>query len=144
VYYFHWYTQSPSLLARKSTSLVRTTGGGSGERRSNERGGLPEPTRDRQFLKRNRFDVTRLAVRAWEVGDAIVAARGVIVRQNSRPGLLDVAQVAERLGVAPRYVRRLVAERRIGYFKVGHLLRFERDEVDLWIEKQRVAPLRSI
>ena len=51
----------------------------------------------------------------------------------SRPRLLSVEQVAERLGVAPRYVRRLAAERRIRFFKVGHLLRFAEDDLDAWI-----------
>lgn len=33
--------------------------------------------------------------------------------------LLDITALAERLGVAPRHVRRLVAERRIPFIKLG-------------------------
>ena len=47
--------------------------------------------------------------------------------------LLDIGEVAQRLGVSTRYVRRLVAERRIAYLKVGHLLRFDGGVVDAWL-----------
>jgi len=48
----------------------------------------------------------------------------------------------ERLGVSVRHMRRLVAERRIPYVKWGHLLRFDPDEVDRWIEERAIAPAR--
>ena len=48
--------------------------------------------------------------------------------------LIDIDEVAERLGVSTRYVRRLVAERRIAYVKVGHLLRFDAAMVNAWLE----------
>ena len=44
--------------------------------------------------------------------------------------LIRVEQVADELGVSIHHVRRIIAERRIAYAKVGHLIRFERDEVD--------------
>ena len=47
--------------------------------------------------------------------------------------LIDIDEVAVRLGVSTRYVRRLVAERRIAYLKVGRLLRFDADVVDAWL-----------
>ena len=50
-----------------------------------------------------------------------------------RPALVNIEQVAERLGVSVRHMRRLIAERRIPYVKWGHLLRFDPDEVDRWI-----------
>jgi excisionase family DNA binding protein len=52
---------------------------------------------------------------------------------------MDIASVAGRLGVNVRYVRRLVAERRIPYVKCGRLLRFDPDEVEAWIDAARVA-----
>lgn len=58
-------------------------------------------------------------------------------------GLLDVEGVAVRLGVTPRHVRRLVAERRIPFIKWGHLLRFEPADVETWIARQRVAALST-
>ena len=56
-------------------------------------------------------------------------------------GLLDVEGVALRLGVTPRHVRRLVAERRIPFIKWGHLVCFEPADVEAWIVEQRVASL---
>lgn len=52
--------------------------------------------------------------------------------------LLDVSSIARRMGVNVRYVRRLVAERRIPYYKVGHLLRFDPVEVEHWLAERRV------
>ena len=51
-----------------------------------------------------------------------------------REPLIDIDEVAGRLGVSTRYVRRLVAERRIAYHKVGHLLRFDAAVVETWLE----------
>ncbi|MGI8806312.1 MAG: helix-turn-helix domain-containing protein [Acidimicrobiales bacterium] len=51
--------------------------------------------------------------------------------------LVDIAWVARRLGVSERHVRRLVTERRIPYIKWGHLLRFDPDEIEAWIDKRR-------
>ena len=47
--------------------------------------------------------------------------------------LIGIDEVAQRLGVSTRYVRRLVAERRIAYLKIGHLLRFDANVVDAWL-----------
>lgn len=55
--------------------------------------------------------------------------------------LLDVATAATRLGVTVRFVRRLVAERRIPYVKVGKFIRFDPAEVEQWIDDHRVGQL---
>lgn len=55
------------------------------------------------------------------------------------PNLLDVEGVADVLGVNVRYVRRLVAERRIPFIKWGRYLRFDPDELAAWIDEARVA-----
>ena len=55
--------------------------------------------------------------------------------------LIDVPVTAARLGVSVRYVRRLVAERRLPYYKLGHLLRFDPDEVDAWLDRARVSEI---
>jgi excisionase family DNA binding protein len=60
-----------------------------------------------------------------------------------RPSLLDIAGVAERLGVTVRHVRRLVAERRIPFVKWGRRLRFDPVEIDAWIDRHRVAEAAS-
>jgi excisionase family DNA binding protein len=51
--------------------------------------------------------------------------------------LVDIGWVANRLGVTVRHVRRLVAERRIPFVKWGHLLRFDPDEIERWIDGVR-------
>lgn len=58
----------------------------------------------------------------------------------TRRQLIDIAGVAERLGVSVRHVRRLVLEHRIPYLKWGRLLRFDPDEIDTWIETWRRPP----
>lgn len=58
-------------------------------------------------------------------------------REHHLPKLLDVAAVADHLGVNHRHIRRLVAERRIPYIKWGHLLRFDADEIARWIDDNR-------
>lgn len=57
---------------------------------------------------------------------------------NQTSALLNIGEVAERLGVQVRHVRRLVAERRIPYVKWGRLLRFDPTELDAWIDSVRI------
>ena len=57
---------------------------------------------------------------------------------DARP-LMDLAAVAHRLGVSQRHIRRLVAERRIPFLKWGHLLRFDPDDIDAWLDTARRA-----
>ena len=54
--------------------------------------------------------------------------------------LLDAAELAKRLGVTARFVRRLVDERRVPYVKVGRFVRFDPLEVQRWIAGSRVEP----
>lgn len=54
--------------------------------------------------------------------------------------LLDIDGLAERLGTTPRFVLRLVEERRIPYLKIGRLVRFIGAEVERWISSSRVEP----
>lgn len=57
------------------------------------------------------------------------------------PVLLDVDQVAERLGTKPRFVRRLIAERRIEFHKVGRHVRISEAALAAFIEAGRVPPM---
>ena len=52
--------------------------------------------------------------------------------------LLTPQQVADRLGTSMRFVRRLVAERRITFFRVGRHLRFLSTDVEQFIAAGRV------
>ncbi len=55
-----------------------------------------------------------------------------------RPPLVDVAGAAAMLGITVRHGRRLIAERRIPYVKVGHYVRFDPSELAAWIDERRV------
>ena len=57
--------------------------------------------------------------------------------------LVGTDDIAVRLGVNTSFVRRLVYERRIPYFKIGKLVRFDLDEIDSWLERQRVDTLSA-
>ncbi len=59
------------------------------------------------------------------------------------PSLIDMATAAEHLGVSSRHVRRLVAEKRIPYVKVGHLVHFDPGELVQWIDEHRIEAGRS-
>ncbi|MFN8037187.1 MAG: helix-turn-helix domain-containing protein [Acidimicrobiia bacterium] len=48
--------------------------------------------------------------------------------------------LAERLGVTERHVRRLVAERRIPFVKVGRFVRFDPTDVAAWLDSCRFTP----
>ena len=70
-----------------------------------------------------------------EVVDTATAGFTVV-----RSPLLDMNGVATWLGTSHRHVRRMVAERRIPYVKVGHYIRFDQLEVARWIDEKRVSP----
>lgn len=53
------------------------------------------------------------------------------------PDLLDIDQLAKHLGTSHRHIRRLIAERRIPYVKVGRLIRFDPDEITAWLDRGR-------
>lgn len=61
--------------------------------------------------------------------------------QDAIPGdLLSVPQAAERLGTPVRFIRRLVADRRIRYYKVGRYVRLDTHDLDAFIAAGRVEP----
>ena len=64
------------------------------------------------------------------------------VARAQRAPLLDTDEVAVALRVTPRHVRRLVAERRIPFVKVGRFVRFDPGELDVWLDQQRVEVVR--
>ncbi len=60
------------------------------------------------------------------------------------PRLLSIGQLAERLGTTPRHVRRLIAERRVPFVKVGRLVRFDPDDIAAWLDGRRVSGSQAI
>ncbi|MCV2491891.1 helix-turn-helix domain-containing protein [Geodermatophilus sp. YIM 151500] len=53
--------------------------------------------------------------------------------------LLTVAQAGDYLGTGERFVRRLIAQRRIAYVKLGKYVRLQRSTLDAYIAAGRVA-----
>jgi excisionase family DNA binding protein len=62
---------------------------------------------------------------------------------STSPGLVDIAGAAERLGTPQRFVRRLVTQRRIAYYKVGKYVRFDPADIERWLAAQRVEALET-
>ena len=52
--------------------------------------------------------------------------------------LLTVEQAAECLGTSERFVRRLIAERRITFIKLGRHIRIDPDDLDAFVSAGRV------
>jgi excisionase family DNA binding protein len=52
--------------------------------------------------------------------------------------LLTVEEAAERLGTSVRFVRRLIAERRIAYIKVGRHVRIAEADLSRFVAAGRI------
>jgi len=63
--------------------------------------------------------------------------------ESLAPPLLTVNQAAERLNTKPRFVRRLIAERRIEFHRVGRHVRISEAALAEFIKRGRVAPLSA-
>lgn len=61
-----------------------------------------------------------------------------MAKPDTLPQLLTIDQLAERLGVSTRHIRRLVAERRVPYLKVGRFVRFDPSAVADWLARASV------
>jgi excisionase family DNA binding protein len=57
--------------------------------------------------------------------------------------LIGIDEAAARLGVTPRFVRRLVDERRIPFHKIGKYVRFDPADIDHYISRGRVESASS-
>ena len=56
-------------------------------------------------------------------------------------GLLGVRELADVLGTNERFVRRLVAERRLPFHKVGKYVRFDPRDIEAWLSEHRVESI---
>jgi excisionase family DNA binding protein len=59
------------------------------------------------------------------------------------PELMTMDQLAERLGVTHRHVRRLVDERRVPFLRVGRFIRFDPAEIADWLNCNRVPGFQT-
>lgn len=53
---------------------------------------------------------------------------------------LGVPQAAEYLGTTERFIRRLVADRRVVFYKVGRHIRFNIADLEAFVQAGRVEP----
>lgn len=58
--------------------------------------------------------------------------------------LYTVEEAAERLNTTPRFIRRLIAERRIAFTKLGRHVRIEDDVLDEFVAAGRVQPSTAV
>lgn len=57
--------------------------------------------------------------------------------------LLTVDEAAVRLSTGTRFIRRLIAERRIPYVKLGAHVRIDEEDLDAFVAAGRVRPQMS-
>jgi len=58
-----------------------------------------------------------------------------------RPEYLDVPGAAAYLGTGERFIRRLVAERRVVFYKIGGKVRFKVLDLEAYAQAGRVEPV---
>jgi len=64
-------------------------------------------------------------------------------RDQAAPALLTVEAAADLLSTSPRFIRRLIAERRIEFVKVGRHVRISESALHNFIDAGRVEPLTA-
>jgi excisionase family DNA binding protein len=79
-------------------------------------------------------------VASRQAGSGAGVGPPVTASPATRRCLMDCAGLAEYLGITVRHVRRLVAERRVPFHKIGHLVRFDPDSIDVWLVEHRSGP----
>jgi excisionase family DNA binding protein len=72
------------------------------------------------------------------------AVRSDGVSASSLPALVDIETVSQALGISTRQVRRFVAEDHIPYVRVGHLIRFDPDELNRWLDARRSGSMEDV
>jgi excisionase family DNA binding protein len=55
-----------------------------------------------------------------------------------------VVEAAEHLNTSERFVRRLVAERRVAFHRAGRHVRFAAADLDSWLGSCRVEPIQRV
>ncbi|MEU5690733.1 excisionase family DNA-binding protein [Actinosynnema sp. NPDC020468] len=55
----------------------------------------------------------------------------------------SVTEAADYLSTTVRFIRRLVADRRVRFYKVGRYVRFKRADLEAYVESGRVEPITA-
>jgi len=56
--------------------------------------------------------------------------------------LLNIKEVSKYLGIPKGSLYKLVWQRRIPFVKIGKALRFDKEKIDKWIEKNTVEEIK--
>jgi excisionase family DNA binding protein len=67
----------------------------------------------------------------------------VVAPTPASADLLDVTEAARHLGTPVRFIRRLVAERRIRFYKIGRYVRIDSNDLDHFVQDGRIDPSRG-
>ncbi|MGD0916054.1 MAG: helix-turn-helix domain-containing protein [Thermodesulfobacteriota bacterium] len=57
--------------------------------------------------------------------------------------ILNIDELSEYLGIKTSSLYSKVERKEIPFYKIGHLVRFKKSDIDLWIEKFKSEPLRA-
>ena len=82
------------------------------------------------------------------VGRLLVRVEDNVMRSDHKPSsetsteLYDVPELARMLRVSEDFIRAQVQQRRIPYYKVGKLIRFDPREITDWLAGLRIEALR--
>ena len=60
------------------------------------------------------------------------------------PRLMSIEQVSQYVDLSVHTVYRMVSQRRIPFVKIGRLTKFDRGEIDKWINSHSVKVRRSL
>jgi excisionase family DNA binding protein len=64
-----------------------------------------------------------------------------MTRGSVQTTLYTIEQAAERMNTTPRFVRRLIAERRIAFVRLGRHVRIAEHDIEAFIAAGRVEPM---
>lgn len=94
--------------------------------------------RDMKDSGEGRGDAVSRGLQRREYGRGATATRQP--GDVSSPALLDYAAAAAHLGASQSFLRRLVLEKRVRYYKVGKFVRFRVQDLDAFVDEGRVDP----
>lgn len=63
---------------------------------------------------------------------------------STTPQYLSIEQAAEYLNVTARCIRQWIEDKRIDYVKMGKCVRFRKEYLDQWVEKNTVKAQKKI
>ena len=58
--------------------------------------------------------------------------------------LYDLKEAAKYLNISIAYVRKLVYARNIPFYRIGNRLKFDKEEIDVWLESKKSEERKRI